>query len=141
MYPRSASVQVVTARIAEVRAFYQEHFDAIITFDCGWYVVLRLGAGEGAPELCFMEPRAGSSEYAGGVTLNLRFDDVDAVHERLSAAGVEVSEPLADHPWGDRGFGILDPSGLAAYCYHDIPMTDEFKPFLVLDPGQREGEQ
>jgi predicted enzyme related to lactoylglutathione lyase len=141
MHPRSASLQVVTASIAETRAFYEKHFDAVVTFDCGWYVALRLGGDASAPELCFMEPRAGASEYAGGATLNVRFDDADEVHRRLQAAGVQVTEPLADHPWGDRGFGFLDPSGLAVYCYHDIPMTDEYKPFLVLDTGQREGER
>jgi hypothetical protein len=45
MYPRSASIQVVTARIDETRAFYQEHFDAVVTFDCGWYVVKESQAG------------------------------------------------------------------------------------------------
>jgi len=38
-------------------------------------------------------------------------DDVDAVHDRLVAAGVTPSFAPADAPWGERYFHVLDPAG------------------------------
>jgi lactoylglutathione lyase len=36
-------------------------------------------------------------------------DDVDAEHERLRAAGVDVLMPPTDRPWGERTLHIADP--------------------------------
>ncbi|MFF3641915.1 VOC family protein [Streptomyces sp. NPDC002564] len=36
---------------------------------------------------------------------------VDALHARLTAAGVRITGELADKPYGSREFGILDPEG------------------------------
>ena len=33
--------------------------------------------------------------------------DVDAEHGRLTAEGLTPVMPIADHPWGDRGFAVL----------------------------------
>jgi hypothetical protein len=62
---------------------------------------------------------------------NNRFkvDDVDAEHERLMAAGLETAMPLEDHPWGDRGFSVIDPIGNSVYLYSDREPSDEFKPY------------
>lgn len=37
--------------------------------------------------------------------------DVDALHHRAIAAGLEPSSEPADAPWGERFFHILDPDG------------------------------
>jgi lactoylglutathione lyase len=37
--------------------------------------------------------------------------DVDAEHERLSAAGVSVLAPPTDRPWGERTLHVADPDG------------------------------
>lgn len=122
------SVTFVTSRIKEAVSFYKTHFAASEAFDCGWYVVLRL-EGERGIELCFMEPQNGAPEYKGGTSLNLLYDEADAVYRRLSAAGLEAVFPLDDHPWGDRGFAVLDPLGTAVYCHHAIEPSAEFKGF------------
>jgi lactoylglutathione lyase len=36
-------------------------------------------------------------------------DDVDAEHERLRSAGVDVLMPPTDRPWGERTLHIADP--------------------------------
>jgi catechol 2,3-dioxygenase-like lactoylglutathione lyase family enzyme len=127
----TASVTFTTTHLLEVRRFYEQHWGAKTVFDCGWYVVLRLAGVETGPELCLMEPRDGATEFAGGVTLNLRVADADAAYARLTRAGLEPMIPLEDHPWGDRGFGILDPCGVVVYCYHEIEPASEFKPYFV----------
>lgn len=37
--------------------------------------------------------------------------------------------PLDDHPWGDRGFAILDPNGVTLYIYSAREPADEFKQY------------
>ncbi|WP_432563136.1 VOC family protein [Kineococcus sp. SYSU DK003] len=38
-------------------------------------------------------------------------DDVDALHDKLSAAGVEITSEPVDQQYGVRDFGARDPSG------------------------------
>jgi predicted enzyme related to lactoylglutathione lyase len=128
---RTASTTFTTSRLSETRRFYEEHFDAKAVFDCGWYVVLRLTEADAGPEVGLMEPRDGAPEFKGGVTLNLRVANADAVHTRLTGQGLKPLIPLEDHPWGDRGFGVVDPSGVVVYCYHDIEPSAEFKPYFL----------
>ncbi len=126
---KKLSVTLVTSRLSEVKTFYETHFSAKAIFDCGWYVVLKLENTDNT-EICLMEPQNGASEFAGGMTLNLQFSDVDAIYNRLLEKEISVAIPLEDHPWGDRGFGIIDPIGTMVYCYHDIEPSDEFKAFF-----------
>ena len=130
---RSASTTIVTSTLPETRRFYEEHLGARPVFDCGWYVVLRFGLSGPGPEICLMEPQGGAATFSGGATLNLLVQDADKAHAGLAAAGVPVVVPLEDHPWGDRGFGVVDPSGVAVYCYHPIAPAPEFQQFLLED--------
>lgn len=127
----SASVTIVTRKLSETRRFYEENFDARPVFDCGWYVVLRLNESPSKPELCLMEPKEGMQPFAGGVFLNFQVADADRMHTRLTGGGVQTSIPLEDHPWGDRGFGVLDPSGAMVYCYHPIAPAPEFAQCII----------
>lgn len=128
---QTASMTITTSHLVKARKFYEQHFDAKASFDCGWYVVLRLSDANGSPEICFMEPRDGMSEFTGGATLNLRVADADALYTRLTQNGIKPTIPLEDHPWGDRGFGVLDPCGVVVYCYHDIDPSSEFKQYFI----------
>jgi uncharacterized glyoxalase superfamily protein PhnB len=38
-------------------------------------------------------------------------DDVDALHDKLSAAGAEILQEPVDQQYGVRDFGVRDPSG------------------------------
>ena len=38
-------------------------------------------------------------------------DDVDAVHERALAAGLEITHPPTDEPWNVREFHVRHPDG------------------------------
>lgn len=133
MNPQAISTAFTTSLVAESRDFYVEHLGARVAFDCGWYVSLEFGGPRAS--LQFMAPREG--QPAGrpeGLTFNLRLasvEEVDAVHERIRAAGIPIIVPLEDHPWGDRGFGFPDPNGIQAYCYADIEPTEEFRRFFT----------
>ena len=45
--------------------------------------------------------------------INFHVDDLDAVHERLAAAGVEFIAPPRTEPWGGRIATFSDPDGNA----------------------------
>jgi uncharacterized glyoxalase superfamily protein PhnB len=129
MKAHSLSPCFCTTSVAACRDFYQQHLGARVTFDCGWYLNMTLGS-QGA-SIQFMEPQGDMPVYTGaGVTLNIAVDDVDAEHKRLMAAGLSELMPLADHPWGDRGFSIADPIGNSVYIYSDREPAKDFRPYF-----------
>ncbi len=46
-----------------------------------------------------------------GVWVAIWVDDVDAVHERALAAGLEITHPPTDEPWNVREFHVRHPDG------------------------------
>jgi len=63
--------------------------------------------------------------------LNFKVDDVDTEHARLTNEGLQIAMPLEDHPWGDRGFSVIDPIGNSVYVYSDREPSDEFKQYHI----------
>lgn len=123
---RRATLCLCTHSFKALRQFYAQHFNARALFEADMYLVLQLG-GPLAPELHVMKPDVNQPELnPQGLMLNLEFDEVDALHARMAAAGVELRMPLADHPWGDRAFSCVDPAGLELYCYSPRPMAAEY---------------
>jgi predicted enzyme related to lactoylglutathione lyase len=134
------STTFIVPKVEEVRSFYDQYFTTWYPFDCGWYVLIRLGEHADAPEIGFMEPRnGGSTSYSGGAMLNLEVEQVDEVHDKMASAGESIVIPLADNPWGDRGFGVLDPAGIVVYCHRPIPPAPEFRQFIQKSPGAQRG--
>ena len=118
-----------TNRVEETRDFYVDYFDARVTFDCGWYVNLEFG--EPGSSLQFMAPQ-GPEHKPGtgdGLVYNFRVEDVDREYERLTGLGLTAVLPLEDHPWGDRGFAVLDPNGISLYIYSDREPDAEFSQY------------
>lgn len=133
MNPTTISPAIIVKDTAPARDFYTTHFKANITFDCGWYVNIEFG--KGGPTLQFMQPQSPDhKEYVSGLTYNLRLestDQVDAMHDQLTGAGLPVIMPLENHQWGDRGFATLDPYGVGLYIYADTEPDESFKQFFV----------
>ncbi len=118
----------VTKDVDACREFYQRYFSAVSTFDAGWYVNLRID-GDG-PSIQFMQPQTDMPTFGGaGIMLNFNVEDVDAEYERLTKVGLQTAMPLEDHPWGDRGFSVIDPIGNSVYIYSDREPTKEFKQY------------
>lgn len=123
---RRACLSLSLADFAPLRRFYERHFNARALFEAEVYLILQLG-GPLAPELHVMQPCEGQAPFNGqGLMLNIEFDEVDALHAHMAAAGVEMRMPLEDHPWGDRAFSCIDPAGLELYCYSPRPMAAEY---------------
>ena len=123
------STCIITDKVDESREFYTKYFGAKIMFDCGWYISLRFGCE--TSNLEFMSPQAPAHKLCNtaGLTYNMGVADVDAEHARLTGLGLVPTEPLEDHPWGDRGFAVSDPNGVQLYIYTEIEPTEEFKQF------------
>jgi catechol 2,3-dioxygenase-like lactoylglutathione lyase family enzyme len=49
--------------------------------------------------------------------IGIQLADIDAVHGRAVAEGVEIVREPADRPWGGRGFVMRDPNGIAFNVY------------------------
>ncbi|MGF1684211.1 VOC family protein [Photobacterium minamisatsumaniensis] len=129
MKTNKSSTCFCTTEVDSCREFYVKYFGAQITFDCGWYVILKIG--QDGTELCFIQPQKNMPTFQGkGVMLNFNVTDVDNEHARLIDAGLNIIMPLEDHPWGDRGFSVVDPIGNSVYIYSDREPNDEFKQYF-----------
>ncbi len=128
MIPQALSTCITTSKIEATRDFYLRHFAATLSFDCGWYINLEFG-GKSA-SLQFMAPQPGQPLCnPAGLTYNFCVADVDLQFQILTQAGLTATMPLEDHPWGDRGFAVEDPNGIALYIYSEREPSAEFEPF------------
>lgn len=114
---RACSTTLLLDDVQPSRDFYETHFAARAVFDSPNYVVLQMGDADGAM-ICLMDVSdKPMPAFQGGITINIEVNDVDALHQRLQAAGLNFGLPLGDHAWGDRAFGVMDPSGAEIYCF------------------------
>lgn len=120
-----------TDLIKECVNFYGKYFNATVTFDAEWYVMIRLESD--VPMMLTFQARnkaldySTCSQFGGGATLNLLVDDVDACYTELKAMGVTFAEDVADHEWGDRAFSLYDPIGNLIYIYSERPLHEKYK--------------
>lgn len=121
---------IMTGDVAATVAFYVEHLDFRPLFTSDWYVHLQSTHDE-TVNLAVLDgdhetiPATGRGR-AGGLLLNLEVEDVDAVHERLTAAGLPVLRSLRDEPFGQRHFITADPNGVLVDVITPIPPTGAF---------------
>ena len=130
MKANNLSSAIITNKIDESREFYIKNFDAKITFDCGWY--LNMEFGEKTSTLQFMSPQDPNQPVfeGGGLMYNFEVDDVDLEYEKLTQFGNQAVMPLDNHPWGDRGFAIMDPNDIMLYIYSTREPAEEFKQYF-----------
>lgn len=122
------SITFHTDRIKECVDFYRSHFNAVVSFDAGWYVSIRLES-ERPLYLSFQGHNEEMSRktFSGGVSLNLMVGDADACYKGLKQARVSFAEEITDHEWGDRAFSLYDPIGNLLYIYSERPLHDKYK--------------
>lgn len=129
MQVRDLSAGFHTNKVEECKDFYVKYFNAKITFDCGWYVTVKLN-NRGKPQvLNFMQPQTENAPlFTGGLSVFLEIatpDDVNTEYERLVKAGLSVTPP-ENHEWGDRAFTLFDPIGTTIYIFAYMPMSDKY---------------
>ena len=93
---------------ARARAFYADLLDLEVVMDHGWIVTFADTGSTMTPQVSI------ASEGGAGTpvpALSVEVDDVDAVHARAAALGLEIVYALTDEPWGVRRFYVRDPFG------------------------------
>lgn len=109
---------VVTDRLAESRDFYVRWFGFNAVFEASWFVYLQAGGGQQPWGVAFMssahpsQPPGPETFNGKGVFLTFQVADAAAEFERLKKAGIRIAYPLRDEAWGQRRFGLFDPSGM-----------------------------
>ena len=89
------------------RSFYERLLGLDLVMDHGWILTF---AGDGSQRVQVSI----ASEGGSGTPvpdLSIEVDDMDDVHQRAQAEGVEIIYPLTDEPWGVRRFFMRDPTG------------------------------
>ncbi len=107
---------IVTEKRAECRDFYVRWLGFRIVFEASWFVYLA-ASGDHAFGIAFMAPDhpsqpPGPATFNGkGMFLTVQVADATAEFTRLKDGGLKIEYPLHDEPWGQRRFGLYDPSG------------------------------
>jgi catechol 2,3-dioxygenase-like lactoylglutathione lyase family enzyme len=121
---------IMTRDVTGTAAFYSEHFGFEALFSADWYVHLQSkesehvtlaildGSHETIPE--------GARGVVSGLLLNFEVEDVDAVYERLKAAGLPIELEIRDEDFGQRHFITADPNGVLIDIIKPIPPAAEY---------------
>lgn len=107
---------ICSDRLAESKQFYTELLDFSLAFESDWYVQvispraphMELGFIRRDHELV-PEP---FRQLPQGLYLTIVVDEVDTVHTKVRAAGLEVLQPPQDEFYGQRRMLLCDPNGL-----------------------------
>lgn len=73
-------------------------------------------------ELVEVDELADPPEPRTALGLQVDEDKVDAIYRRLEEAGARLKASPCVRPWGMRGFGAFDPSGVPVNI--DAPVLD-----------------
>lgn len=120
MAVRRIVATIGAADVQQARAFYQDLLGLELVMDHGW--IITFAAEGAAPPQISIASEGGSG--APVPDLSIEVDDVDAVHRRAQAAGLEIFYKLVTEPWGVRRFFVRDPFGkLVNILAHAAPPT------------------
>jgi catechol 2,3-dioxygenase-like lactoylglutathione lyase family enzyme len=121
---------IITAKLAETKAFYTNTLGFGVTFENEFYLLLHTPNKEA--EISFLLPNHPSQQplfhkpFTGqGMYLTIEVEDVDKVYNDLKKKGVDLKIDLRNEPWGDRHFAIQDPNGVGIDIVKYAPLQKE----------------
>jgi len=101
------------ADVARSLAFWRDLMGGTVAFE--WPgpdgTPMYVGVDLGSSHLGIGGPSTAGLATAPAIALWVYTDDCDGLVERLRGAGVTVTEPPTDQPWGERVARVLDPDG------------------------------
>ena len=108
-------IKIFTADLEALVAFYTQVLDFTLIRDerdapVG-YVALERGAVRIGAAYRGDPVDTTARHPPTGIELVLEVDDLSAEHDRVTAHGWPIEEPLTDRPWGLTDFRVLDPGG------------------------------
>ena len=125
-----AFASVFAEDLPAVRDFYVSLFVWKISFDSDWFVHLQAEVDENielgilrrdheiVPEQFRAAPR--------GAMLTIVVEDVDTLHERARASGLEILEAPRDLFYGQRRMVLRDPAGTMVDVSSECEPSPEF---------------
>ena len=121
---------IVTAKIAETKAFYTEVLGFGVSFENEFYILLH--TPDKSSEISFLLPDHPSQQelfhkpFQGqGMYITIETDDLDKIYEELKQKGVPIKINIRNEPWGDRHFAIEDPNGIGIDIVKYSPPTKD----------------
>lgn len=107
MSVRRVVPDITSERMDESKRFYAELLGLNLAMDMGWIATFVSPANPTA-QITLLAASTGLANPQ----ISIEVDDVDAVHAKAAAKGVEVVYPLTSEPWGVRRFYVRDPNGV-----------------------------
>lgn len=100
-----SAVTLFTADMARAVRFYQA-IGFVLRYggESAEFTSFHVGAG-------YLNLTPGSPPGRSWGRMVLYVDDVDAMYQRVRAAGIRTETEPADAPWGERYFHVRDPDG------------------------------
>jgi catechol 2,3-dioxygenase-like lactoylglutathione lyase family enzyme len=92
-------------RPAETRDFFVDLLGFELAMDLGWVATVT------SPSNPSVQVNVISNDDPSAPGISVGVDDVDAVHAKAVAQGLEIAYELRDEPWGVRRFMLREPSG------------------------------
>lgn len=121
---------IQTEDVEGTAAFYRDHFGFKAMFESDWYFHLQSSTDKAVNIAVLKADHETIPKAAQGVTkgviLSFEVEDVDAVDDRLSGAGVPVVQSLRDEPHGQRHAIYADPNGILIDVITPIAPSEEF---------------
>jgi catechol 2,3-dioxygenase-like lactoylglutathione lyase family enzyme len=99
---------ILSERIDESRKFYTEFLGFNLAMDMGWVLTFASPSNPTAQITLVRKPEAATPQPS----LSIEVEDVDAVHAKAVALGLQIVYPITDEPWGVRRFFVADPNGV-----------------------------
>lgn len=115
---------IITSKLEESKNFYTEKLGFTVKFENEWFVLLEREKREIAfmlPNLEFQSEIFREEFNGKGMWLTIEVEDVEAEHEKLKAAEVEIAVSLRTEEWGETHFSVVDPNGIGIDFVHYKP--------------------
>jgi predicted enzyme related to lactoylglutathione lyase len=101
---------IQSERMDESRKFYTEFLGLQVAMDLGWIVTL-VSPSNPTAQISLLRGQASAAPHSI-LSLSVEVADVDTVHAKAVAGGLQIIYPLTTEPWGVRRFHIADPNGV-----------------------------
>lgn len=93
---------------AAAKSFYCDILGLELVMDHGWIVTFAATEADQTPQIS-VASEGGSATPVPDISVEV--DDLDAVLQRVQAAGLSVEYGPQREPWGVRRFYVRDPAG------------------------------
>ncbi|WP_433180175.1 VOC family protein [Actinoallomurus sp. CA-150999] len=116
MQVTSSAVSLTVDDVAASATFLTTHFGYKEVMAAEGFA--SLNRDDAAMDVIFLRrgievlPEGFRDRHAAGVIIALVVTDLAAEEARLRAAGVAITMPLREEPWGERLFQVTDPNGV-----------------------------